>query len=106
MTRIQTFAFLLFSLFFWQQSNAQIFFTEDFEGLTGANGLPTGWTETGLSTDGIYDVGPIRMPMQQVLGLLLLIPFLHRPMMTFVTVTSQQTVLFYLNRTFLLAQVE
>lgn len=57
MTRIQTFAFLLFSLFFWQQSNAQIFFTEDFEGLTGANGLPTSWTETGLSTDGIYSVG-------------------------------------------------
>ena len=57
MTRIQTFAFLLFSLFFWQQAGAQIFFTENFEGLTGSNGLPTSWTESGLSTDGIYYVG-------------------------------------------------
>ncbi|WCL82105.1 T9SS type A sorting domain-containing protein [Saprospira sp. CCB-QB6] len=57
MTRIQTFAFLLFSLFFWQQAGAQIFFTENFEGLTGSNGLPTNWTESGLSTDGIYYVG-------------------------------------------------
>ncbi|WP_304133398.1 hypothetical protein, partial [Mesonia mobilis] len=30
---------------------------EDFEGTLGANGLPTGWTETGLSTDGIWSVG-------------------------------------------------
>ncbi|SHI97628.1 Por secretion system C-terminal sorting domain-containing protein [Mesonia phycicola] len=30
---------------------------EDFEGTMGANGLPTGWTETGLSTDGIWSVG-------------------------------------------------
>lgn len=57
MTRIQTFAFLLFSLFFWQQANAQIFFTEDFEGSTTSNGLPAGWTESGLSTDGIFYVG-------------------------------------------------
>ncbi|PZD79560.1 T9SS type A sorting domain-containing protein [Mesonia sp. K7] len=30
---------------------------EDFEGAVGANGLPAGWTETGLSTDGIWSVG-------------------------------------------------
>jgi hypothetical protein len=33
------------------------FFTQDFEGAVGGNGLPAGWTETGLSTDGIYTVG-------------------------------------------------
>ncbi len=39
-------------------ANAQIFFTEDFEGtMDGTTGIPTGWTETGLSTDGIYYVG-------------------------------------------------
>jgi hypothetical protein len=35
----------------------QIFFSENFEGTMGANGIPAGWTETGLSTDGIYNVG-------------------------------------------------
>jgi hypothetical protein len=38
-------------------ANAQVFFTEDFEGAPGANGLPAGWTETGLSTDGIWNTG-------------------------------------------------
>lgn len=33
---------------------AQIFFTEDFEGTPGGNDLPTGFTETGLSNDGIW----------------------------------------------------
>jgi hypothetical protein len=37
--------------------HAQIFFTETFEGTMGANGIPTGWSETGLSNDGIYNVG-------------------------------------------------
>ncbi|MDP5009875.1 MAG: hypothetical protein NWQ47_01435, partial [Crocinitomicaceae bacterium] len=37
--------------------HAQIFFTETFEGAMGANGIPAGWSETGLSTDGIYTVG-------------------------------------------------
>lgn len=36
---------------------AQIFFTQDFQGTMGANGIPATWTETGLSTDGIYMVG-------------------------------------------------
>lgn len=36
---------------------AQPIFTEDFEGSVGANGIPAGWTETGLSLDGIYAVG-------------------------------------------------
>ena len=45
------------SLFWANTTNAQIFFTEDFEGTMGANGLPAGWTESGLATDGIYDVG-------------------------------------------------
>ena len=41
-----------------QFSFGQTFFTEDFEGnLDVATGLPIGWTETGLSTDGIYSVG-------------------------------------------------
>lgn len=40
-----------------QLSQAQIFFTENFEGAPGANGLPAGWTETGLSTDGIWNMG-------------------------------------------------
>lgn len=38
-------------------SNAQIFFTENFEGTPGTNGLPASWTETGLSTDGIWVMG-------------------------------------------------
>ena len=38
-------------------SNAQIFFTQDFEGTMQTNGLPLGWTETGLSTDGIFSNG-------------------------------------------------
>jgi hypothetical protein len=38
-------------------ARAQIFFTETFEGTIGANGLPTGWTETGASTDGIWNTG-------------------------------------------------
>jgi len=38
-------------------AKAQIFFTEDFEGTLGTNGLPTGFTETGLSTDGIWSTG-------------------------------------------------
>lgn len=37
-------------------ATAQTFFTENFEGALGGNGLPAGWTETGLSTDGIYGV--------------------------------------------------
>ncbi|MES2589498.1 MAG: T9SS type A sorting domain-containing protein [Bacteroidota bacterium] len=41
-----------------QLSFAQTIFTEDFEGtLDGTTGLPNGWTETGVSTDGIYSVG-------------------------------------------------
>jgi len=44
------------SILFASTMNAQIFFTETFEGTMGANGIPAGWTETGLSTDGIYNV--------------------------------------------------
>jgi trimeric autotransporter adhesin len=44
------------AVLFINSSNAQIFFTETFEGTMGANGIPTGWTETGLSTDGIWNV--------------------------------------------------
>ena len=37
---------------------AQIFFTEDFEGtMDPTTNIPTGWTETGLSTDGIWSTG-------------------------------------------------
>ena len=50
-----TFAFI--SLLVVNSANSQIFFTQNFEGTMGANGIPTGWTETGLSTDGIYIVG-------------------------------------------------
>ncbi len=39
-------------------SNAQIFFTENFEGAMNATtDLPASWTETGLSTDGIWSTG-------------------------------------------------
>jgi hypothetical protein len=37
--------------------NAQVFFTEDFEGTLDPNfGLPSGWLETGNSTDGVWSV--------------------------------------------------
>lgn len=39
-------------------SFAQVFFSEDFEGtMNAATDLPTGWTETGFSTDGIWSTG-------------------------------------------------
>jgi hypothetical protein len=39
-------------------ANAQIFFTEDFEGtMDGTTNIPVGWTESGLSTDGIWSTG-------------------------------------------------
>jgi len=39
-------------------ADAQVFFSEDFEGtMNVATDLPTGWSETGLSTDGIYSTG-------------------------------------------------
>jgi hypothetical protein len=44
-------------IMFASMANAQVFFSETFEGTMGANGIPAGWTETGLSTDGIYTVG-------------------------------------------------
>lgn len=49
-------SFILLVVFSFS-SHAQIFFTETFEGTMGANGIPSGWSETGLSTDGIYNVG-------------------------------------------------
>lgn len=49
--------FAMGAISFANRAEAQIFFTQDFEGAVEANGLPTGWTETGLSTDGIYYVG-------------------------------------------------
>jgi hypothetical protein len=55
--------YLLFSILFMfcisTQSNAQIFFTEDFEGTMNATtNIPNNWTEsTAGATDGIYDVG-------------------------------------------------
>ncbi len=48
---------LLFTSSFISEINAQIFFTETFEGAMEANGIPAGWEETGLSTDGIFAVG-------------------------------------------------
>lgn len=52
-------ALLTFTLFFSNKScYSQTIFSEDFEGaLDGTTGLPSGWTEIGLSTDGIYSVG-------------------------------------------------
>lgn len=44
-------------LSFASRTEAQIFFTQDFEGGVQANGLPTGWNESGLSDDGIFYVG-------------------------------------------------
>ena len=39
-------------------AHAQVFFTENFEGaMTPATDLPAFWTETGLSTDGIWSTG-------------------------------------------------
>lgn len=38
--------------------NAQVFFSEDFEGtMQATTDLPTAWTESGLSTDGIWSTG-------------------------------------------------
>jgi hypothetical protein len=37
-------------IMFVSMANAQVFFSETFEGTMGANGIPAGWTETGLST--------------------------------------------------------
>jgi hypothetical protein len=50
---------LLLAIFGVKQNylHSQVFFTQTFEGTMGANGIPTGWSETGLSTDGIYTVG-------------------------------------------------
>jgi len=48
---------LLFTSSFISEVKAQIFFTETFEGAMEANGIPAGWEETGLSTDGIFAVG-------------------------------------------------
>lgn len=49
-------AVILSSLSFF--SFGQIIFSENFEGtLDGITGLPAGWSETGLSTDGVYSVG-------------------------------------------------
>lgn len=51
-------AVLLFTLLLSANSFSQVFFTEDFEGTPNATtDLPTGWTEVGLSTDGIWSTG-------------------------------------------------
>lgn len=44
-------------LSFASKTEAQIFFTQDFEGAVDVNGLPTGWTETGLASDALFYVG-------------------------------------------------
>jgi gliding motility-associated-like protein len=51
--------FLTTFLFSLSIVNAQIFFSEDFEGGSDANGLPVsgGWGETGFSTDDFYMIG-------------------------------------------------
>ena len=54
---VQLFLLVLFTSSFLNEIKAQIFFTETFEGTMGANGIPAGWEETGLSTDGIFSVG-------------------------------------------------
>ena len=42
----------------FQFLSAQVIFSEDFEGaVEPSTDLPTGWTETGLSTDGIWSTG-------------------------------------------------
>lgn len=49
--------FLLLSIFSYQL-NAQVFFSEDFEGeLNNSTGLPAGWSKKGFSNDKIYQVG-------------------------------------------------
>lgn len=49
---------LVFTMTLSFNSRAQIFFTEDFEGaMNPGTDLPSGWTETGLSTDGIWSTG-------------------------------------------------
>jgi hypothetical protein len=53
---VQLFLLVLFTSSFLNEIKAQIFFTETFEGTMGANGIPAGWSETGLSTDGIWNV--------------------------------------------------
>ena len=58
---LKTSLMMCVSLLLVNTANSQIFFTEDFQGTMGANGLPAGWTEAGLSTDGIYDVGDAAM---------------------------------------------
>ena len=49
---------LLFTSSFISEINAQIFFTETFEGAMEANGIPAGWSETSapFSIDGIWNV--------------------------------------------------
>jgi hypothetical protein len=50
--------FLLISFVFVSRTNAQILFSENFEGvLNNATNLPVNWQETGNSLDGIYSVG-------------------------------------------------
>lgn len=50
--------FSIFITFIAFQSNAQIIFSEDFEGVLDDNTLlPISWTEAGNSLDGIYKVG-------------------------------------------------
>src|SRR5690606_20411846 len=48
----------LFAFGCLSQLSAQVFFSEDFEGTMDAGTyLPVSWTETGLSTDGIWSTG-------------------------------------------------
>ncbi|SHI97677.1 Por secretion system C-terminal sorting domain-containing protein [Mesonia phycicola] len=51
MNKITFFVFLLLPFIVSSQ-----ILSENFEGAVGVNGLPTGWTETGLSTDGIWEI--------------------------------------------------
>ncbi|MBI2258317.1 MAG: T9SS type A sorting domain-containing protein [Flavobacteriia bacterium] len=60
MKNIYSFSIITFFLFCFNQNLlfSQTIFSEDFEGvLDGTTNLPIGWTETGLSDDGIYFVG-------------------------------------------------
>lgn len=55
MKKLFTLLLLLLSVGIGSQAYSQVFFSEDFEGTMNATtDLPTGWTETGLSTDGIW----------------------------------------------------
>ena len=58
MKKLFTLLLVMLAVGLGSQTYAQVFFSEDFEGTpNGTTDLPTGWTESGLSTDGIWSTG-------------------------------------------------